>query len=82
MATNIQTPTPGDVLLDCLQPTGQTPARFAKVLGLPLERMLDIIHGHAPVTNDLALKLAQQLGKSAAYWLKLQAAHDRRIARS
>ena len=73
---------PGEVLLlDFLEPLGQTQYRLAKSLSVPPRRINEIVHGKRAVTADTALRLARFFGTSERFWLNLQTAHDLDVER-
>jgi addiction module HigA family antidote len=72
---------PGEILLmEFLTPMGLTQVEFAKHLGIPIQRLNEIIRGKRGVSPETAWLLAQALGTSPEFWLNLQTAHD--LARS
>lgn len=77
-----RTPThPGEVLREeFLAPLGITQKALAAHVGVPLQRINEIVRGKRGVTPGTAWLLAQALGASPEFWLQLQANHD--LARS
>ena len=72
---------PGEVLLeDFLKPMGLSQYRLAKALGVPPQRIGDIVHGRRAVTADTALRLGRFFSMEAQFWLNLQARHDLEVA--
>jgi addiction module HigA family antidote len=68
---------PGEILrLDILPHLGLSPIRFAAHLDLPLSVVAAVLAERAPVTLDIAVKLAAALSTDARYWLALQMQHD------
>lgn len=73
---------PGLVLVeDFLKPLGRTQVAFAAHIGVPVQRINEIIRGKRGVTAETAWLLAQSLGTSPQFWLNLQANHDLALAR-
>lgn len=73
---------PGLVLAeDFLKPLGHTQVAFAAHIGVPVQRINEIIRGKRGVTAETAWLLAQSLGTSPQFWLNLQANHDLALAR-
>ena len=73
--------TPGELLLeDFLRPMGISQYRLAKEIGVPAQRIGDIVAGKRSVTADTDLRLSRFFGLSNGYWLRAQAAHDTEIA--
>jgi len=68
---------PGEVLLEeFLVPLGQTQVALAEHVGVPVQRINELIRGRRGVTPDTAWLLAQALDTTPEFWLSLQAAHD------
>lgn len=59
-----------------LEPRGISVTRFAQATGLTRKHVSNIIHGHASVTPETAVRFALVLGTEAQYWLNLQNAVD------
>jgi addiction module HigA family antidote len=68
---------PGEMLLaEFLEPLGLTQVELAKRIGVPFQRVNQIIKQKRAVTPDTALRLAQLLGTSPEFWLNLQQNRD------
>ena len=68
---------PGEVLKeDYLVPLGMSARALAAELGVPANRVSEIVRGERDVTADTALRLARYFGTDPRFWLNLQAAHD------
>ena len=68
---------PGEVLLEeFLRPLGTSQLEFSRQLGIPLQRVNEIVRGKRGVTAETALLLSARLGTSPEFWLNLQGAHD------
>ncbi|MFT3907430.1 MAG: HigA family addiction module antitoxin [Steroidobacteraceae bacterium] len=73
--------TPGILLReDFLEPLGVTQYRLAKEIGVPAQRIGEIVHGRRAITADTDLRLCRFFGLSNGYWLRAQAAHDMEVA--
>jgi addiction module HigA family antidote len=73
--------TPGELLLEeFLTPLGITKYRLAKEIGVPAQRIGDIVAGKRSITADTDLRLCRFFGLSKGYWLRAQAAHDTEVA--
>jgi addiction module HigA family antidote len=59
-----------------LEPRGITVTRFAQATGLTRKHVSNIIHGHAAVTPETAMRFALVLGTGPELWLNLQNAVD------
>jgi addiction module HigA family antidote len=60
---------------------GLDSAVVAAQLGVASTIIDDIVAAHRPVTADIALRLAQWLGTSPEFWLRLQEHYDLELAR-
>jgi len=54
--------------------------RLAKEIGVPAQRIGQIIAGNRSITADTDLRLCRFFGLSNGYWLRAQAAYDTEIA--
>jgi addiction module HigA family antidote len=72
---------PGEILArEYLQPLELTQVDFAAHVGVPVQRINEIVRGKRGITPDTAWLFAQALGTTPEFWLNLQAMHD--LARS
>lgn len=70
---------PGALLREDLLPAiGQSVTDLAARLALSEADLLDLLAERTPVTPELALRLGAVFGNGAAFWNRLQAAHDGR----
>ncbi len=67
-------PHPGEVLQEWL--SGVSVTQAAAQLGVTRASLSRILHGHAGISADMALRLAALLGTSAEMWLGMQSAYD------
>jgi addiction module HigA family antidote len=68
---------PGEVLREeYLVPLGLSARALAKVLGVPANRLTEIMRGTRDVSADTAIRLGRYFGTDPRFWLNLQAAHD------
>jgi antitoxin HigA-1 len=73
---------PGEMLeQEFLKPLGLTKYRLAKDIGVPPQRIGDIVAGKRAVTADTDLRLCRYFGLSDGWWLRGQAAYDTAVAR-
>ncbi|HQH22584.1 MAG TPA: HigA family addiction module antitoxin [Thermoleophilia bacterium] len=73
--------TPGELLLEeFLVPMGITKYRLAKEIGVPAQRIGEIVAGRRAVTADTDLRLCRFFGLSNGYWLRAQVAYDTEVA--
>jgi len=54
--------------------------RLAKEIGVPSQRIGEIVAGKRAITADTDLRLCRFFGLSNGYWLRAQAAHDTEVA--
>jgi addiction module HigA family antidote len=68
---------PGQILLqEFLEPLGLSQAELARKLGIPLNRVNELVRGKRGVTPETALLLAGHFKNSAEFWMNLQTAYD------
>lgn len=73
---------PGEMLEEeFLKPLGLTKYRLAKDIGVPAQRIGDIVAGKRAVTADTDLRLCRYFGLSDGWWLRGQASYDTAMAR-
>lgn len=73
--------TPGELLRDeFLIPLGLSKYRLAKEIGVPAQRVGEIVAGRRSIAADTDLRLCRFFGLSDGYWLRAQAAHDTEVA--
>ncbi|MBI1389463.1 MAG: HigA family addiction module antidote protein [bacterium] len=73
--------TPGELLLEeFLKPMGISRYRLSKEIGVPAQRIGEIVAGKRSITADTDLRLCRFFGLSNGYWLRAQAAHDTEVA--
>ena len=74
--------TPGEMLEEeFLKPLGLTKYRLAKDIGVPAQRIGEIVAGKRAVTADTDLRLCRYFGLSDGWWLRGQVAHDTAITK-
>ena len=54
---------------------------LAQAIGVPSNRINDIVRGRRGITADTDLRLARYFGLSEGYWLRLQNTYDMMEAR-
>jgi addiction module HigA family antidote len=55
---------------------GVSQSELARRIGVPFQRVNDVVHGRRAVTASTALRLARFFGNSAEFWLGAQLACD------
>ena len=63
-----------------LVPLGMSKYRLAKSIGVPVQRIGDVISGKRGITADKDLRHCRFFGLSDGWWLRLQVSHDTTIA--
>lgn len=71
---------PGEFLAEELEARNMTSAELARALGVPQNRISEVLRGKRAITVDTALRLARWIGSSPQYWLNLQQIYDLRVA--
>lgn len=72
---------PGELLREeFLLPMGLSQYRLAKEIGVPAQRVSQIVLNKRAITADTDLRLCRFFGLSNGYWLRAQAAHDLEVA--
>lgn len=68
---------PGEILLEeFLRPMGITQVAFARHIGIPLQRVNEIVNSKRGVTPESAWLFARALNTSPEFWMNLQMAYD------
>lgn len=67
---------PGEVLKGELEELGITPTEFARQIGVPPNRVGQIVAGKRTVTGDTALRLGHWFRADPQFWLNLQGQYD------
>ena len=68
---------PGEILLEeYLRPLGVTQKAFAAHIGVPIQRVNEIVRGKRGVSPETAWLFAAALGTTADFWMSLQTQHD------
>ena len=71
----------GEHLAEELNELGISAAAFSRQIGVPTNRVTQILNGCRSITGDTALRLAHFFGASAEFWLNLQGLYEIRLAR-
>ena len=67
---------PGRLLKEEIEARDLSANKLASALGVPANRISDIIRERRNVTAETALRLARFFGNSPEFWLRLQIKHD------
>jgi antitoxin HigA-1 len=74
---NMNYPHPGEILNEeFLKPMTISGSALAKSLGVPQNRISNIINGKLGISADSAMRLARYFGMDAQFWLNLQNQYD------
>ncbi|NBQ80277.1 MAG: addiction module antidote protein, HigA family, partial [Betaproteobacteria bacterium] len=74
---------PGEMLEEeFLKPLGLTKYRLAKDIGVPAQRIGEIVSGKRAITADTDLRLCRYFGLSDGWWLRGQVAYDTAVAKA
>jgi antitoxin HigA-1 len=73
---------PGQTLSNFLEPCGISQNALARRMGVPPRRINEIVLGKRSITADTAIGLAEVLGTTELFWMRLQADYDLAVARS
>ncbi len=71
---------PGEILDEELKELDMSARKLAAKLGVPSNRLSQIISGKRDITADTALRLARYFGTSPNFWMNLQTAYDLDLA--
>ena len=71
---------PGEILREELEELGMSAKALARELGVPQNRISDILRGRRGITADTALRLARYFDTTPLLWLNLQKAYELRVA--
>ncbi len=70
-------PHPGEILREeFLVPLALTQVQLAEWIGVPVQRINELVRGKRGITPDTAWLLAGAFGTSPELWINLQTSHD------
>ena len=68
---------PGEILLEeFLSPLGITQVALAEHIGVPVQRVNEIVRGKRGITPETAWLLGEALGTTPQFWLNLQSNYE------
>jgi len=74
---------PGEMLAEeFLKPLEMSNYRLAKEIGVPAQRIGEILAGRRAITADTDLRLCRFFGLSDGWWLRLQVDYDTEVAKA
>lgn len=71
---------PGEILAEEMAELDISANAFARALGVPTNRITEILNGRRAISADTALRLSRYFGTSPKLWLNLQQSFDLAIA--
>lgn len=72
---------PDEVLAEELGACGLTQSQLARQMGRPLQVVNEIVRGKKRITGETALQLAEALGISADFWMRIESDYELNKAR-
>ena len=73
---------PGEILQEeFLSPLGVTQVRLAEHIGVPVQRINEVVRGKRGITPETAWLLGQALGTTPQFWLNLQSNYELAITK-
>ncbi len=72
---------PGEILKEELEERGVSRSDLAREIGVPPNRIGQIIAGKRSITGDTALRLGRWFDMDPQFWLNLQSQYDLAVAR-
>ena len=83
MTRKLKPVSPGEMLAEeFLKPLSMSNYRLAKEIGVPAQRIGEIVAGKRAITADTDLRLCRFFGLSDGWWLRLQADYDTEVAKA
>ena len=71
---------PGEILREELEELGMSVKSISSELGVPQNRISDILRGRREITAATVLRLAHYFNSTPQLWLNLQKAYELRVA--
>jgi addiction module HigA family antidote len=70
-------PHPGTIVFsECIEPLGLTITQAAQALGVTRTTLSELVNGKRGISPEMAIRLSQVFGGSAASWITQQAQYD------
>lgn len=67
---------PGEILKDEMTTLNLSPAKLARAIKVPANRVSQIVSGKRSISADTALRLGRLLSTGPQFWLNLQKAYE------
>jgi len=64
------------LVLEWLEPLGISVNQLARAIGVPRQRLNEVVRGRRAISADTALRLGRWSGMRASFWFGLQARYD------
>ncbi len=64
---------PGEYIEEWIESQGLSQKRVAELLGNSRKQVNELVNGHAPITDETAMRLERVVGIPARTWLKYEA---------
>lgn len=61
---------------NCLRPAGLNVSQAARILGVARHTLSRVLHGHAGISPEMALRLEKAGWSNAEFWLRRQTSYD------
>lgn len=82
MTEYLKNPHPGEILQEeFIEQLGMSQNALAQAIGVPSNRINELVRGRRGISADTDLRLARYFGLSEGYWLRLQNTYDMMEAR-
>ena len=72
---------PGETLVELLEERAMSQVELARRADLSTKHINQIVKGHAPISNDVALRFERVIGVPARLWLNLESRYQESLAR-
>ncbi|MEE9335236.1 MAG: HigA family addiction module antitoxin, partial [Granulosicoccaceae bacterium] len=77
LPNNRTTTHPGEILLlEFLEPMEVSQSKFARHLGVPIQRVNELVKGKRGITPETAWLLSASLGTTPEFWMNLQVNYE------
>ena len=77
LPTKRTTTHPGEILLlEFLEPMEVSQSKFARHLGVPIQRINELVKGKRGITPETAWLLSASLGTTPEFWMNLQVNYE------
>jgi addiction module HigA family antidote len=74
--------TPGEILMeDFMEPLGISINKLSRDIGVPPNRISEIVNGKRSITADTSLRFQSYFNVEAQFWLNLQGKYDLRTTK-